>query len=176
VATGLAFADALSGGAAAGAAGGPMLLVRPDSVPSTTAAELDRLNPAAIVVLGGTGAVSNAVQTSLGAYSSSVVRRAGADRYATSAAVSAAAFPTGAPTAFVATGQDFPDALAGTSPAALTPGPMLLVASSCMPSAIDQEINRLGATTLVVLGGTTAVSDAAAARQVCGSGSLPTTG
>jgi putative cell wall-binding protein len=177
VATGEAFADALSGSAAAGAAGGPMLLVRPDAIPSTTAAELDRLNPAAIVVLGGTAAVSSAVQTSLGAYSSSVVRRAGADRYATSAAVSAAAFPDGAATAFVATGADFPDALAGSSPAALTPGPMLLVPPSCMPSVIDQEVNRLKATTLVVLGGTSAVSDAAAARQVCGSGgNLPTTG
>jgi putative cell wall-binding protein len=181
VATGLDFADALSGGAAAGAGGGPMLLVRPDAIPSTTAAELDRLNPAAIVVLGGTNAVSSAVQTALGAYSSTVVRRAGVDRYGTSAAVSAAAFnatafPSGIPTPYVATGQDFPDALAGTAPAAITPAPMLLVRQSCMPSEISAEIDRLKATTLVVLGGTAAVSDAAAARAGCSGGSLPTTG
>jgi putative cell wall-binding protein len=174
VATGETFADALSGAAAAGVAGGPLLLVRPDSIPSTTAAELDRLNPAAIVLLGGTSAVSSSVQTSLGAYSQAVGRRAGADRYATAALVSSTTFPNGAATAFVASGVDFPDALSGSSPAALTPGPMLLVLPSCMPDATAQELTRLESTTIVVIGGTAAVSDAAAQRASCSS--LPTTG
>jgi putative cell wall-binding protein len=174
VATGEHFADALSGAAAAGAAGGPLLLVRPDGIPASTATELDRLDPASIVLLGGTGAISSAVQTQLGTYSTSVVRRSGADRYATAAAVSAAAFPDGAPTAFMATGEDYADALAGSSPAGITPGPLLLVERTCVPSPVAAELTRLKVKTLVVLGGTSAVSDAAAGGVACGG--LATTG
>ena len=96
--------------------------------------------------------MSGAVQTALGTYSKTVVRRAGADRYATSAAVSAAAFPNGAATAYVASGEVFPDALSASSPAAITPAPLLLVRASCMPVVISQEIDRLKATSLVVVG------------------------
>ena len=141
VATGADFADALSGAAAAGAAGGPVLLVRPDSIPSTIAAELTRLKPTSIVLLGGTSSISGAVQTALGAYSKSVTRQAGADRYATSAAVSAAAFPNGAAAAYVVSGEAFPDALSASSPAATTRAPVLLVRASCMPIG-DQPGDR----------------------------------
>src|SRR3972149_1259626 len=40
-------------------------------------------------------------------------RLAGRDRYATAAAISAATFAPGVPVVYVATGLDFPDALAG---------------------------------------------------------------
>jgi spore germination protein YaaH len=57
VANGLNFPDALAGAAVAGGKGAPMLLVPRDTVPASVAAELTRLKPAAIVVLGGTGMV-----------------------------------------------------------------------------------------------------------------------
>jgi len=111
IATGLNFPDALAGGAAAAKAGGPLLLVRPDLIPTQISAELTRLTPASIVVLGGTGAVSDAVLASLQTYTTgSVTRVSGADRYATAASL-AASFPTGSPV-FIATGKDFPDAWA----------------------------------------------------------------
>jgi putative cell wall-binding protein len=174
VTTGERYADALSGSAAAGAGGGPMLLVRHDGIPAATATELARLKPAKIVLLGGPAVVDASVETALAAYSASVAREAGADRYATSAIVSAAAFPKGAATAYLATGEEFADALAGSAAAALTPGPMLLTRPACMPDPINQELTRLASTTLVVLGGTAAVSDAAAGGAGCEV--LPTTG
>jgi putative cell wall-binding protein len=174
VATGTHFADALSGAAAAGAEGGPLLLVRPGDIPAATAAELDRLNPAKIVVLGGTAAVSGAVESGLAAYTGTVVRRAGADRYDTSAAVSAAVFPPGTPAVWVATGEAFPDALAASAPAALTPAPVLLAKPFCITGSVDGEIERLNPTTMIVLGGPSALSDSVAARGRCGS--LATTG
>ena len=70
VATGLGFADALSGAAAAGLQGGPLLLVPGTSIPSVIATELGRLKPGRIVVLGGTAAVSAGVASALDAYSS----------------------------------------------------------------------------------------------------------
>ena len=55
VATGETFPDALAAGAAAARAGAPILLVEPNALPGATAAELARLGPDQIVVMGGTG-------------------------------------------------------------------------------------------------------------------------
>ncbi|MEO8468971.1 MAG: Ig-like domain-containing protein, partial [Chloroflexota bacterium] len=88
VATGLSFPDALAGAAVAGWAGGPVLLVPGTSIPTAIANELTRLNPGRIVVLGGTGVVSDGVKAALGAYTSGLVTRlAGASRYETAAAI-----------------------------------------------------------------------------------------
>ncbi len=160
VATAASFPDALAGAAAA-AGRGPILLVTSSGIPAATAAELARLSPGKIVVLGGVGAVSEAVASQLSSYTSGpVVRLAGADRYATAAAISAATFSPGVPVAYVATGQNFPDALAGGCAAAAGGGPILLVSPTSVPAATRAELTRLGPGRVVVLGGAAAVSDA----------------
>ena len=68
VAYGLNFPDALAGGPAAFLDDGPLLLVRTDSIPAETAAEITRLAPSRIVILGGTGVVSDTVATQLDAF------------------------------------------------------------------------------------------------------------
>ena len=68
VASGVGFADALAGAPAAGTAGGPLLLVPGSSIPSVIAAELSRLQPGRIVVLGGASVVSDGVLTELAGY------------------------------------------------------------------------------------------------------------
>ncbi|MDQ3345613.1 MAG: cell wall-binding repeat-containing protein [Chloroflexota bacterium] len=165
IATGERFPDALSGNAAAGAGGGPMLLVSGTYIPSETAAELTRLRPGRIVVLGGTSAVSSAVSTALSRYatSGSVTRLAGADRYATSVAISSDTFEPG-PTVFIATGAAFPDALGGSPVAGGLPGPLLLVPATSVPSSVATELRRLDPDTVVVLGGTSAVSETVVAQ------------
>jgi putative cell wall-binding protein/spore germination protein YaaH len=160
VATGANFPDALAAGPAATAAGGPVLLVTSSSVPASTAAELARLRPARIVVVGGTGAVSPQVATQLAGYATTgqVRRLAGADRYATAAAVSAATFASGTPVAYVATGANFPDALSGGVAAGRDGGPMLLVRPGEIPAATAAELRRLAPARIVIIGGTGAVS------------------
>jgi len=162
VATGANFPDALAAGPAAARSGGPVLLTTPTSLPDVTAAELGRLRPQRIVVLGGLGAVSDAVLARLAGYATSgqVTRIAGADRYATAAATSASTFASGVPVAYVATGASFPDALAGGVAAARAGGPVLLVSANSVPSATRAELARLRPISIVVLGGTGAVSDA----------------
>ncbi len=161
VATGASFPDALAAGPAATRGGGPVLLTAANSLPAATAAELARLRPSGIVVLGGPGVVSDAVVNALRGYATSatVTRLAGADRYATAAAVSAAAFAPNAPIAYVATGRDFPDALAGGVAAARQQGPVLLVTSNSIPAATQSELSRLKPAQIVVLGGTGVVND-----------------
>lgn len=162
VATGKNYPDALAGVAAAGATGGPILLTEPNSLPGETAAELARLRPGRIVVLGGPGVILDGVLPALQAHTvGSVTRMAGMDRYQTSAAVSAQAFASSS-TVFVATGASFPDALGGGPAAGGLPGPLLLVKPTSVPAAVAAELVRLGADRIVIFGGTGAVSPAVA--------------
>ena len=163
VATGLDFPDALAGAAVAGPQGGPILLVSVDAIPAATAAELTRLRPQQIMILGGTGVVSDAVASALGDYTSGAVTRlAGRDRYATAAAVGAATFVPGVPVVYVATGLNFPDALAGAAVAGFQDGPVLLVSTNAIPTVTAIELARLKPQRIVILGGSGVVSDAVA--------------
>ena len=141
-----------------------MLLVSTSAIPPAIATELTRLKPASIVILGGTGAVSSSVQTALKAYTTSktagsVSRLSGADRYATSAAISKASFPTpGVPVVYVASGLGFADALSAAPVAGSRNAPLLLVSTSAIPPAIATELTRLKPASIVILGGTGAVS------------------
>ncbi|HWB71773.1 MAG TPA: PQQ-dependent sugar dehydrogenase, partial [Egibacteraceae bacterium] len=168
VASGLGFPDALAGGAAGAAVDGPVLLVLPDAVPDPTARELLRLQPALIVVLGGEQAVSAQVAGELAAFTAGDVRRlAGAERYATAAAVSAATFPAPRPTVFLASGAAFPDALAGTPAAAAAQSPVLLVRPDCVPPPAAGELERLAPERVVILGGPAAVSQTVERLAAC---------
>jgi putative cell wall-binding protein len=88
-----------------------------------------------------------------------VERLAGDDRYETAAAVSAAHFAPGVPVTYVATGTQFPDALAGGAAAADAGGPVLLVARDAVPEATATELDRLAPARIVLLGGPNAVSE-----------------
>ena len=168
VATGMGFADALAGGPAAVVTGGPLLLVEPDDVPAATARTLQRLRPGRIVVLGGRTAVSQVVYDQLESLTDAPVQRvAGPDRYATAAAIAAEAFPDPVATAYLATGETFPDALAGGPAAGRDRAPLLTVRRDCVPDVVADALERLDPDTVVVLGGTAAVSRTAADLTRC---------
>jgi VCBS repeat-containing protein len=87
-----------------------------------------------------------------------VTRLAGANRYATSAAISKASFSPGVPVAYIATGTGFADALSGAPVAGIAGGPILLVPGTSIPSVIATELGRLKPARIVILGGTGVVS------------------
>ncbi|WBM79389.1 carboxypeptidase regulatory-like domain-containing protein [Cryobacterium breve] len=163
IANGYNFPDALSAAPVAGKDSAPVLLVPADRIPDEIATELDRLNPGRIVVLGGTNSVSETIQTQLALYTDGAITRlSGADRFATSAAVSHAAFPTGATTVYIANGFNFPDALSGAPVAGKNTAPVLLVPGDRITTEIKDELTRLRPTRIVVLGSASSVSDAVA--------------
>jgi putative cell wall-binding protein/peptidoglycan/xylan/chitin deacetylase (PgdA/CDA1 family) len=168
VVTGANFPDGLAAGPAGARLNGPALFTTRDSLPAATRTELARLRPGRIYLVGGTTAVSEAVRTALGAYTTGPVTRvSGADRYATAAALSSLAYPSGATTAYVATGAAFPDALSGGAAAGVQSAPMLLTRSTALPDSTRQELERLdglGLTRIMVVGGSGAVSSAVAAQ------------
>lgn len=157
VATAGAFPDSLSGSAAAGTLGGPVLLVT-DEVPGATAAELERLQPGRVVVLGGEVAVSEDVESALAPFTAGeVTRLAGQERIATSAAISAGTYGAGVDVAYVATASAFPDALTAAAAAGRDGAPVLLVGDE-VGEVTAAELERLAPGRIAVLGGVEAVS------------------
>jgi putative cell wall-binding protein len=165
IATGLNFPDALAAAAAAGRLGGPVLLVTKTSIPTATQTELTRLHPGRIIVAGGAGVVSDGVLTALNGYTSGgVERQSGANRYATAASVSSHTFAPGVPVVYVATGLNFPDALAAAAAAGRLGGPVLLVLPTSIPADTAAELSRLKPGRIVVAGGSGVVSDSVLAQ------------
>ena len=160
VATGANYPDALSGAAAAAQDKGPLLLVRPTSLPPGLAEELTRLAPGRIVVQGGPGAVSDAVLTELKAFTAgAVTRNEGTNRYATALATSRNTFSAGVPALYVATGTSFSDALSASAAAGKDQGAVLLVPKGAIiPSDVIAEIKRLAPARIEILGGPGVVS------------------
>lgn len=165
VTTGVNFPDALAASALwVGATVGPaaddsaaVLLTRPSSLPGATRAELERVGPERIVVVGGAGAVSDEVAQQLEAYGP-VERVAGDDRYHT--AVLLAERYTSADRVVLASGQNWPDALAGAAWAKRDAAPLLLVRQDSVPGVTWGKLEELGPSTVNVLGGPVAVSEA----------------
>ncbi|MDI6712314.1 MAG: cell wall-binding repeat-containing protein [Anaerosomatales bacterium] len=169
IATAYNWPDAFGGAALAGAAGGPVLLVPKDVLPETVADEVHRLGAIKVYLLGGTGAISTAVQNALEAVvdpknTGNVVRIAGRDRYETARMVAAKCAEENDGydgVAFVATGEKFPDAL-GASPLAAAKGwPIFLVDPRVgADTTLVSAMKAIGVNQVIVLGGTSVVSDA----------------
>ena len=86
-------------------------------------------------------------------------RMAGANRQETAVAISSAGFRNGADNVVIASGNNYPDALAGGPLAYLLGAPILLVSKNQLDASTIAEIQRLGAKHAYILGGTGAVGE-----------------
>lgn len=161
VANGVSFPDALSGGPAAAQHSGPLLLTAPGYLPASVSAEITRLHPAHIVVVGGPAVVSQDVVTALKQLSPDVQRVYGGDRFGTSQAVIQHSFTT-APIVYVSTGLNFPDSLSAGGAAGSLHAPLLLVNGNAtsVDSATASLLSSLHTTNIVVIGGAAVMSPA----------------
>ena len=131
------FADGVSGVPLAAALHGPLLLTPGSSLDPATAAEIIRILPQGgpVDVLGGVGAISANVVSTLTGLGFTVTRLGGADRFATAVAV-AEKMP-GATTVLLTSGLIFPDALSAGPAAAHANGVVLMTQGPTMPSATE---------------------------------------
>ncbi len=159
IATGANYPDALSAAPAAAQAGAPLLLVPSDSLPASVRAEIVRLAPAEIVVVGGPASVSPAVFSELSLLTTTISRDSGIDRYEASRNVAAHAFAAGATIAYVATGETFPDALSASAAAGSIGAPVILIPgrTSTLDPATATLIESLGVTEIRIAGGPASV-------------------
>lgn len=167
VTSGMNFPDALASGGAAGSQGRPVLLVNgalgaPDG---STVQALRAHGVKKVTVVGGPASVSVGYANGLVKLGFAVTRLAGSDRFATSVAVNAAAFPGKTSTALLASGAAFPDALSGAAYAATAHSPLQVTPQGCVyPQAANQTLR---APTFKLLGGTTALSALVGKLSVC---------
>lgn len=131
IATGTNWPDALGGTSLAGAVNAPILLVEKNSVPSVVLSEIHRLKAKKAIILGGTAAVSSRVQTNLESFLPGGTERiSGDNRYATAYEIAMRVITERGDDfdgkAFVATGENFPDALAAAPVAAAKGWPLFL--------------------------------------------------
>ncbi|HET9733235.1 MAG TPA: cell wall-binding repeat-containing protein [Acidimicrobiales bacterium] len=168
------FPDMTAAAAVAAANQEPVLLTDPQTLSPEVATFLGGLTTKpAVTVIGGTAAVSDAVTKALTALAQSVTRIGGSDRYETAADLAQSAFPD--PTSVtIATGTNFPDALAGGPLAASFGGPVLLVPATSVPQSVLSYLSAHAAHigTTFVLGGTGAVS-ASVSAEVAGAVGVP---
>ncbi len=164
LASGVSWPDALGGAALAGAFKGPLLLTDPTSLPSATRASIVRLKPQRVFLLGGEAAVSSAVESAIASMGVSVTRVNGSNRYMVSSAIARAAVAQArldkhvVDTAYLSTGQNFPDALAASPVSAKTRRPILLTEKDSLTQSTRSVLRDLGIKKVVILGGTASVS------------------
>jgi hypothetical protein len=88
-----------------------------------------------------------------------VLRLTGTDRFDAARAVSRDAFATANPTsAFIATGLNFPDALAGSVLAGIRLAPMYLSRTDCLPQGVMDDLAAYGVDSVTLLGGTASLN------------------
>lgn len=163
LATGNNWPDALGAASLAGVLGGPILLTDSKALPAAVATEIGRLNADRVIIIGGESAVSASVATAVGKLAGieQVERLSGANRYATARLVARRAVQAqGAEfdgTAIITTGDNFPDALAGSPVAAHTGWPIYLMGNSSFDPGTADQLAADGVTKVYLLGGTSAL-------------------
>lgn len=161
LANGYSFPDALSAAPAAAHQNGVVLLTPQNELRADTAAEIDRLAPARIVIAGSEKQVSSGVEATLKARYR-VDRMSGGDRYETSSLINRDAWPTGSSRMYVATGANFPDAMTASAVAAASDSPVQLTSIAAAGYAdvnrnLIQAYAALAPSTVIVAGSASAV-------------------
>lgn len=175
VASGANFPDALVAASVAGRDRSAVVLAHHAPTAAGSAAWLDRVGPQVtglrVNIAGDTPSVSAADEAGLLAYAAELERYAGSDRYQTARLINER-FPTAStePVMLLATGQNFPDALAGAVHAALRDVPMFLTPNAChatITPMLRDEADRRGIGTVVGLGSGATISDLALQLGPC---------
>lgn len=153
------FADALAGVPLAYKYGAPILLTRTNILEVETAAEIQRLEATKVIILGGTGAISEKVAGELAAMGLVVERIGGANRFATAALIAKEVCPEGAGTVVLANGMSFADALSVGPYAARYGYPILLTTPNRLPDETKAALTELNAVKTLVIGGSGVVAE-----------------
>jgi putative cell wall-binding protein len=186
VTSGQNFPDAISASAAAGAGstdstGAPDAVVlvpgSAEHLDQATSTLLDDLRVETVAVVGGSLAVSDGIFGDLEAqFSGNIALLAGSDRYETSAFVAFFAYSDATAdnprdddsgTGYLASGQNFPDALSIAAVAGAEKSPVLLTAPGCTNYYAEDLISVLTLEKVVTIGGPNAVSENAATLNYC---------
>ena len=174
LATGQDFADALASSGMAGAIDAPILLTLSDRLLDVTKQALEDLGATDVYLMGGTAALSQAVED---AVYRRLATRFTASRATTGSRLGSRRRPRSSPTrgqpiigggigstddrvtAFLTSGLTFPDAVSASPVAYAGNLPILLTATDVVPQATIDAIKNLGIEHVAIVGGTAVISD-----------------
>ena len=148
------YADALAGAPLAEKYKAPILITPSHALDPRVLAEIKRQNPEEVIVLGSEGAVGAEVIEALqreGIPASQIRRIQGINRYETAAAIAEQLGGT-ISTAYIVTGEDFPDALGAAAVAAQKGAPILLMPSDRIAAPSIEVLKRLKIQEVQVVG------------------------
>jgi putative cell wall-binding protein len=162
LATARNFPDALGGAALAGMLDAPILLTEPGALSPQTRTAIGTLGATRAIILGSTDAVSADVETELNGMLTdpAVERVGGANRYETAEWLAQAAVANQkdrSDVAFVATGRNYPDALAAAPIAAANGWPIYLSDTHYIRPQTLAAMHNDGIAKVHILGSATAV-------------------
>ena len=163
LASGKQFADALSSGSYAARLGMPVLLTDGEKL-SPALLDYIKLNRIEYLeIIGGEVAVSFEIEQQLERLGLQVSRLAGSSRFNTSAVIASQGFKH-SKTALVASGWNFPDALAAAPYAARLDAPVLLVHKDRISPTVENYLSSSNVTKILVIGGEAVIDKEARAK------------
>lgn len=154
------FADALTSVPLAFKEDAPILLTGSSKLYDKTLREIKRLKARNVVIIGGTGAISNSIQSTLQNEGLNVRRISGSSRTDTALLIAKEVNPSGSDQAFVVNGYDFPDALSVAPYAAKNGIPILVTQKDRIPAATTKALSDLNVGKTIVVGGASVVTNA----------------
>ena len=150
VASGQVFPDALSVGTFASREGYPILLVKKDSVPSQIQNAIKDLDINKTYIAGGTNTISKSTEAKL---PNVVERMAGPTRYETSVAIAKSKFGA-SKEAYIASGEEFADALVISPISGKYNRPTLLVSRNINSNnVVKRHVKDSGYKSIIAIGG-----------------------
>ena len=164
--SGVDFPDALSANYLAKRLGTGTLLTAPTTLSTAARTAIINAGVSTVYITGGTGAVSQGVENQItglrvGGFSFNafinVVRLGGADRYATNVATNENNL-LGANTVLLASGEDFPDALALGPVAYQKTFPLILTRGKVLGATEKSQLADFNPTNVIIAGGVGVVS------------------
>lgn len=159
------FPDALAGAPLAAKYNAPILLTNPGFLTSASQEEIVRLQAKHVFLLGSSNAISGEVVSDLeekcGLVNQNIHRYGGETRYETAQLISQQLSPPANKTAIIATGENYPDALASASVAAFKGMPILLVRGDIgvIPTSTKQALTDFNIENLALMGETDVVPE-----------------
>ena len=160
IASGENFPDALCAAPLAKKYNAPILITEQNGLRDDAISEIKRLGAKNALIVGGEGAVSSNVESELkniGIMGTSISRFSGQTRYDTSIEVAKNIGTSNG--YFLASGQNFPDALSAASIAASKQMPIILTEKDYMEASVKQFVDNNKSKTSYIIGGEGAVSD-----------------
>ncbi|WP_435789856.1 cell wall-binding repeat-containing protein [Clostridium sp.] len=157
LATGNDYPDALSAAPLAKKYNAPILLTSKNSIPQTVITELKRLSVSHIFITGGTGVVSQSVESKLNTMGITTERLGGINRFETSIKI---AEKLGAESGeiMVTNGLQYAEALSASSIASKKGIPIILTNKDVLPDSLNTFISKTYFTKTYILGDTDLIS------------------